>query len=667
MSSSKSAKESLPRLEMKIDIRVLEHLGLKMYTSLPAVIAEYVANSWDAGATLVDIKIPENQMDEEYTITIDDDGKGMTVDEVNKKFLVVGRKRREEEGTDIVEVNGKQRRVIGRKGLGKLAGFGVAGQVELLTRKNGEYVEFRMDYDEMQRSLSEEDKGNIKTSYYPEVLAWGSTSESNGTTVKLTRLKRERSVVLASVRRNLARHFCVVGNDFVVRINGEPLTPAERELKEECEYIWPYEDEVIDKEKGLVVNGWIGTMKKTVPSDIGNGIVVMARGKLVQTPTTFDIGGTGITGQHALSYMVGEIHAEFLDSEEDLISTGRRSVIWEVEPAVTLREWLNSQIKKIASEWAEKRREKKIKIVKEMPIYKERIVNLPKHEKKIIDRFLGNMAEREDVEEETIERTADFLASSVEYKGFLDLVDAIEESVVAKPEILIEFFNQWEVLDAIEMARVAEGRLNAIIKFQELVKIKAKEVPTLHDFLVDNPWLLDPTWDYLDDEITYRELLLKNFPESEEIPEENRRIDFLCLGYGNTLNVIELKRPGFTISRKALEQLEDYIDFVRSHFGTDHRSYRTAVGYLIGGHLSREARDKATRLEQHAMYVRTFGDLERVTLQVHRRFLEILERKSKRIKDPRLIEGLTRLNEKIVEIEATEKSDDKIKKLKKIK
>ena len=53
-----------PKLEMKISMNVLEHLGLKMYTSLPAVISEYVANCWDAGATLVDITIPKGRVDQ---------------------------------------------------------------------------------------------------------------------------------------------------------------------------------------------------------------------------------------------------------------------------------------------------------------------------------------------------------------------------------------------------------------------------------------------------------------------------------------------------------------------------------------------------------------------------------------------------------------------------
>ena len=56
--------------------------------------------------------------------------------------------------------------------------------------------------------------------------------------------------------------------------------------------------------------------------------------------------------------------------------------------------------------------------------------------------------------------------------------------------------------------------------------------------------MLDPSWDYLDDEVYYSDLLRKRFPDEDESLDENRRIDFLCLGYGQTLNVVELKRPG---------------------------------------------------------------------------------------------------------------------------
>lgn len=649
--------EDRPNLEMVFDINVLEHLGLKMYTSLPAVIAEFVANSWDAGATIVDVTIPERPFDEGYSLEIKDNGFGMTVDEVNQKFLVVGRNRRREEGIDKIEVNGRTRHLIGRKGLGKLAGFGVAGQVGIHTYRDGQFVEFIMDYDKMRERASDKEE-HIKTKYSPEVKGWGPTNEENGTIIKLSKLKRKHAVSISILRRNLARHFSIVSEDFVVNVNGEPLTPTERDLKKRCEFTWEIVDEEIEDGSSFKVSGWIGTMEKTVPSNIDRGIIIMARGKLVQTPTTFDVGGMGVTGQIALAYLVGEIHADFLDDEDDLISTGRRSILWEKEPVPTLRLWANETIKRVCREWTENRREKKLTVIQELPKYKDRVANLPSRERKIIDSFLIRMAGRDDIDTEAIERLADFLAGGVEYKAFLDLMEVMIVASVDKPEILFEFFKEWEVLDAIEMIRLVEGRLLAIQKFKELVRIRAKEVPTLHDFLVDNPWLLDPTWDYMDDEVDYSNKLSEMFPESEDVPEVNRRIDFLCLGHGSTLTVIELKRPGSSLGMKEMRQLQNYVFYVRTLRGTDpERAYLNVVGYLIGGHISRtpEVIFLAKSLREDSMYVRTFIELHSTTRRVYRRFIEILERKATRINDRRLLDGLQRMKRGFIEDNLSEK------------
>jgi hypothetical protein len=303
------------------------------------------------GATEVDIGIPTDGDPENYSITVSDNGYGMSVEEVNEKFLVVGRNRREEERTDEIEAkSGIKRKVMGRKGLGKLAGFGVARIVRVKTVKSGNFIEFEMDYDEMRRRIEEEGK-YVKTNYLPRVVNFGKTDETDGTRVILLRLNRKRPPEIDSMRRTLARHFSVLGEDFVVKVNGVVITPDERDLRGRCQFAWPI-DEFVDEERTLKVTGWIGTMEKTVPRDTERGIAVMARGKLVQIPTLFDVGGTGFTGMHALSYMVGEIHAEFLDDIEDLVGTGRRSVVWEREEAQKLRKWANEKIKTICGEWS---------------------------------------------------------------------------------------------------------------------------------------------------------------------------------------------------------------------------------------------------------------------------------------------------------------------------
>ena len=42
-------------LEMNIDLTVIEYLGIKLYSKLPQVLAEMVANAWDANASKVEI------------------------------------------------------------------------------------------------------------------------------------------------------------------------------------------------------------------------------------------------------------------------------------------------------------------------------------------------------------------------------------------------------------------------------------------------------------------------------------------------------------------------------------------------------------------------------------------------------------------------------------
>ena len=46
-----------PKYELTIDLNILNHLGLNLYSNIPAVVSEVVANSWDADASHVEIHI----------------------------------------------------------------------------------------------------------------------------------------------------------------------------------------------------------------------------------------------------------------------------------------------------------------------------------------------------------------------------------------------------------------------------------------------------------------------------------------------------------------------------------------------------------------------------------------------------------------------------------
>ena len=88
-----------PSFTMTISLNVLDHLGINLYSNVPAVLAETVGNAWDADAEHVEIEINKKAR----SIVITDDGHGMTADDINRKYLHVGYGRRLEPGGAITQ------------------------------------------------------------------------------------------------------------------------------------------------------------------------------------------------------------------------------------------------------------------------------------------------------------------------------------------------------------------------------------------------------------------------------------------------------------------------------------------------------------------------------------------------------------------------------------
>ena len=141
---------------IKFDKNTIDHLGIKLYSQFPPVIAELISNAYDADAEHVKININYNNRQ----VIIIDDGNGMTYEEINDCFLVIGRNRRDAMKTDVSPVKG--RKVTGRKGLGKLAVFGIASEIELISIKDNLKNGFSINYNELKSSEFDE--------YHPKVI-----------------------------------------------------------------------------------------------------------------------------------------------------------------------------------------------------------------------------------------------------------------------------------------------------------------------------------------------------------------------------------------------------------------------------------------------------------------------------------------------------------------
>jgi len=206
-----------PKYEMSINLNILNHLGLNLYSNVPAVLSEVVANSWDADAKTVDIKIASDQ------ITITDDGHGMTFADINKKYLNVGYERRKEN----TEQTDNRRPIMGRKGIGKLSLFSIANIVEVQTVKGEEKNGFVMSVAKIKAKISKHDGGT----YHPEPLPNDSiTLDKDGTRIVLRNLKKRVLQAPTALRKRLARRFSILASEynFAARVNGNLVEITDR-------------------------------------------------------------------------------------------------------------------------------------------------------------------------------------------------------------------------------------------------------------------------------------------------------------------------------------------------------------------------------------------------------------------------------------------------------
>lgn len=275
-----------------------------------------------------------------------------------------------------------------------------------------------------------------------------------------------------AVRRALARRFSIIGKEhkFEVIINGEPITPEERDLTRLLDkdlggnlYIWRYDDTEIAPGSGWTISGWIGALDRTSQSvdGIDRGIVLMARGKLVQEPFVFD----AVVGQqYFLSYIVGELHAEFVDEAEDTISTTRNSLVWDTEANRAFKEWGQREVNRIAREWATKRSTDNLKELSANPLYKKfldeskRIDN--RRLQSVADRLVKGVVEQNPLTTQGGQETIiQFCLDFMEHDSFQELAEEIQNSEITEVEKLLKLFREWEVLEAKDMMRVTQGRI----------------------------------------------------------------------------------------------------------------------------------------------------------------------------------------------------------------
>lgn len=129
------------QVSLNVDYRIIEHFSRHLYESPNKAVEELVANGFDAFATEVLVFTPGKYAADR--ILVWDDGESMDVEGLKELWLIA---KSPKSGERVEKRKGKERKIIGKFGIGKLASYAVGEVISHVCRHQGEYYLVSIDY-----------------------------------------------------------------------------------------------------------------------------------------------------------------------------------------------------------------------------------------------------------------------------------------------------------------------------------------------------------------------------------------------------------------------------------------------------------------------------------------------------------------------------------------
>lgn len=604
-----------PRFEMKVDLAVLQSLGINLYSNAAAVLTEAVANAWDADANEVHI----DWSPEENAIIIEDDGLGMSAEKLNQRYLKVGYQKRlsENEGTTSPKYS---RAFMGRKGIGKLSIFSLASDITVETReKDGDPIAIHIALDDLKDAI------HNGRAYPPDTLPAPTSFIPQGTRITLRKLNTQRvGVTIAALRRRLARRFDVLNyraadrDRFEIFIGDNRLSYDDRQDLSRIEYMWSFGpntippektpkvkhrwvlDPVVDEESGWELSGWFGTTP--TPSDLLDeadeseslrNIMVLARRRPIQEGILEQLNITKLFS----SYVTGQVNADFLDLDDDSpdIATSDRQRLLEDDVRVeALRTMLKERFAEAERQWSSRRRDDKyIDLTDDYPEVREWAESRPVQHRSAAKKMVSTIATLTLDQEQ--DRRELFKAGVLGFERLaLDTtVSDLEEFAdnVTAGALSPVLFTQDRYEDAL-YSQIVKSRLTAIEQLKKLVTGNELE-KSLQAHIFDNLWLLDPAWEHASAEPAIEQGISRMYKDvfhvDPDSDTDNGRIDIRYKSAAGAHMIIELKRYGrkttlnelFAQGARYYSALEDVLARTNGYRG----AARIEVVFIVGAEV----------------------------------------------------------------------------------
>ena len=619
---------------MRISRLTVDKLGVKLYDRVSAVIAELISNAYDADATKVIVRAPMGEYlakraggsvsDKGLEIRVIDDGAGMTPGQaggMQQFFLVVGAERRNDRRRGAVSPK-YGRKVMGRKGVGKLAPFGICKIIEVIS-SGGEKIEKEeagridsgfltshviMNYDAI---MSEDDDKNEQ--YRPETGELDDTlRERTGTEIIMREFNFRRVPAIEDLSRQIAQRFGIESENWKIILQGDVETSCDDDhsrtvgafdvetmpnTRISFQYdggtgrvIGPDGDVISDLKSGFEYSdrfypiiGWIAYAKNPYKDDLMAGIRIYCRGKIAAQTSVFGR-RAGFTGEHNVrSYLVGELHADWLDEDDDLIQTDRRDILWSDELGAAFQQWGQRIVQRIGTLSRDPMRKAALEIFFETGQVNERVreaypsTNEEPIRKQAVEvaKTLGRTVSRSNAEDREV--VGDLVDLSIALAPHITLDEMMREAAEQTETplaALSAILRTARIAELSSFGRIARDRLKVIDRLETLKDDPGTKEDSLQNLIEDAPWLINPEWAPV---VANQSLgrLRKEFEKyySEKTGDSiflsdfenpNRKPDFVLSSQEGRVQIIEIKKPGHGLKNEEMDRIVLYHDNVES-------------------------------------------------------------------------------------------------------
>jgi hypothetical protein len=579
-------------------------------------LTELVANAWDAGASLVDIAIP-NALN--GNLVVEDDGHGMSSAQFKGRWMKLSYDRVKHQSQDVEfppERAGWVRRAYGHNGVGRHGMLCFADVYEVQTWRDDKGTSFVVSTHSQATPFKIDSEVPLKRAGHGTKLI----------------AKVERHLPDPDRIRDILSARFLHDPQFVVRVNGASIAlPEHTGLVEKA---------TLEIAAGKSIEAFVVDTTRGAKSTLYQGVAFWVNGRLVGTP----------------SWVVG--NAAVLDGRSRFAK--RYTIVVRCGP-----EWIGD----IEPDWARFRPTNAVRAMNSaVAAYaaqvfaklSEEFVDDSSHDALVRNReSFKNLSTLARIEvasftQELVKRNpginAETLAIAVEAVINLEksrsgttLLEKLTRLEEADVEGLDRLLGQWSVRDALSVLDEIDMRLSVIEAIDKLAGDPATdELHTLHPLVTQARWLFGPEFDSHEytSNVTLRTVASKILGQNVEASaflNPKQRPDIVVLadatfsivgteGYDSfdtmltriqNVLIIELKKGKSSIGRPEMSQADDYVqDFLQSGAMDGTPLIRAfVVGHQISSKTTKEKLISEEGVIRGKVVATTYGQLTRTASQ----------------------------------------------------